>query len=309
MKKLIGLAAIPAIALAASAFAFAPAASAATAGTPTVVATGTIHLNTRNLYLDDRANNTVEGAAVVVWQGNGGAAQVWQLMSDGTIRHNGLCLDVAGASKAAGAKIDLWRCNGGANQWWAFGFTPHSDEPTIYDSAILNPVSRKVLNDPRYGGNGTQQILWADSSYGPGGRLGGSDNEVWSLTTLPPPWGVSFQGVSCDQETGTLFGTVGSVNVTGGPVNGTYTDIDVYVNGVRVGDVAGPTQWPPGDTWPGFGKAGGDGFFMSGNFQPNTTYTLTARIRSGATVLATSAPYTLVMPGSDDTSWSGCFEE
>ena len=118
------------------------------------------------LNLDDRNNSSANGAVVQVWQPTGGVPnQVWQIMSNGTIHHNGLCLDVSGAKKTNGAKIDLWTCNGGANQQWK-----------TTGSRITNPVSGKVVNDAGYGGNGTQQVLWANV---------GTSNEVWSVTPVP----------------------------------------------------------------------------------------------------------------------------
>ena len=62
-------------------------------------------------YLDDRHNSSANGAIVQVWQRTGGPNQVWQVMSDGTIRHNGLCLTANGT--AEGTKVYLVACNGG----------------------------------------------------------------------------------------------------------------------------------------------------------------------------------------------------
>lgn len=226
MKKLTKLAgAVPVLALAASAFASAPAAQAATA--PTVTVSGTIHLTKLGLYLDDRGNSSTKGAVAQVEKPTGGASQIWQVMSDGTIRHNGLCLDVVGASKANGAKIDLWTCNGGANQVWK-----------IANSRITNPASGKVLNDAGYGGNGTQQVLWSNV---------GTTNEVWAVvaTPKPIPWGVSAAVTwsipsppSCLSEP-----SFNSEPVTG-PIGGTWTDIDTNINGVRVAD-NGPAAFGP----------------------------------------------------------------
>ena len=206
MKKLIGLAAIPAIALAASAFSFAPAAQAATTPGQTCKTVTTVTTHTHK---------------VITWK---------------RVRH--------------------------------------------HEVEVITIKTVKVI----------------------------THKTVCTRAPKPTPWGVSVQGVSCWQETSTLFAPFGAVNVTGGPVNGTYTDIDLYVNGVYVGDVTGPTSLPPGRTLPGFGKDGSDEFYMPGDFLPNTTYTVAVDIRNGATVLATSAPYTLVVPGSDDASWSRCFE-
>ena len=136
MKKLAIAAAILVIALAASAFTFAPAAHAPTpqAGTPTVTFSGTIHLTKMGLYLNDRGNSSTKGAVVQVWAANGGAAEVWQVMSDGTIRHNGLCLDVVGAKKTKGGEdrpLDLQRrCQPAVQHQELAGY-----EPSVRQSA------------------------------------------------------------------------------------------------------------------------------------------------------------------------------
>ena len=85
----------------------------------TVVYSGTIRLTKMGYCLDDRNNSSSNGAVVQVWRCTGGPNQVWQVMSDGTIRHNGLCLDAAGGGTANGTKVDLWACGtGNSNQQW-----------------------------------------------------------------------------------------------------------------------------------------------------------------------------------------------
>ena len=63
------------------------------------------------LYLDDRNNSSANGAIVQVWKRTGGPNQVWQVMSDGTIRHNGLCLTANGT--AEGTRCTSWHATGG----------------------------------------------------------------------------------------------------------------------------------------------------------------------------------------------------
>ena len=279
-KKLAVLATIPALALVASALTLAPNAFAATAGTPTVVLSGTIHLTKMGLYLDDRNNSSTKGAVVQVWKPTGGVNQVWQVMSDGTIRHNGLCLDVVGAKKTNGAKIDLWTCTGGANQQWR-----------TTGSRITNPVSGKVLNDAGNGGNGTQQVLWTSV---------GTNNEMWSVvpTPKPVPWGASVVvlGWTYPAPPNCLSEPEPAVIVTG-PVNGVFTDVDTYINGVLVDDI-GPYYDSLNQNHP----------WAAGNFYnvplAPGTYTMTIDIRNGATVLATTAPYKLVVPPAQ----TGCVQ-
>ena len=129
----------------------------------TVVYSGTIRLTKMGYCLDDRNNSGVNGAVVQVWRCTGGPNQVWQVMSDGTIRHNGLCLDAAGGGTKNGTKVDLWAYGSGKpNQQW-----------NTKNWRVTNPPSGKVLNDAGYGGNGTQQVLWSYT---------GTINEIWATS-------------------------------------------------------------------------------------------------------------------------------
>jgi len=227
----------------------------------------TIQLTKMGLYLDDRGNSSTKGAVVQVWKGTGGLNQVWQVMSDGTIRHNGLCLDVVGASKSNGAKIDLWTCTGGANQQF-----------NTRNWRVTNPVSGKVLNDAGYGGNGTQQVLWSNV---------GTNNEIWGVT----PWGITVGPISWADLPSPPSCTFGDPQLDGailtGPANGVWTDMDTNINGVRTFD-GGPYY----HVLNGIPRAGS----LGGIPELPGTYSLTLDIRNGATVLATSAPVTLVVP-------------
>jgi fibronectin type 3 domain-containing protein len=132
-----------------------------------VVYSGTIRLIKMGYCLDDRNSRSASGAVVQVWRCTGGPNQVWQVMSDGTIRHNGLCLEAPGT--ANGTKVVLATCTPGAplgpdQQWntkdWRVNYT--------------NPSAvGKVLNDAGYGGNGTQQVLWSNT---------GTINEIWATS-------------------------------------------------------------------------------------------------------------------------------
>ena len=128
---------------------------------PAVVYSGTIRLTQIGLYLDDRHNSSANGAIVQVWQRTGGPNQVWQVMSDGTIRHNGLCLT------AEATKVYLVACNGGSNQLWS------TQKRRLTKWIATNPAQNRVLNDTGYGGNGTQQELWFNT---------GTRNEIWATS-------------------------------------------------------------------------------------------------------------------------------
>jgi len=136
-----------------------------TEATSAVTYSGTIRLSKMGYCLDDRNNSGSNGAVVQVWGCNGLASQVWQVMSDGTIRHNGLCLDAVGSGTANGTKVQLWACTGGANQQWdTKGFRIHYDNPA---------AAGKVLDDTGYGGDGTRQQIWANT---------GSINQIWATS-------------------------------------------------------------------------------------------------------------------------------
>jgi hypothetical protein len=148
---------------------YAPASSTATItvgpAAPAVTYSGTIRLSKMGYCLDDRNNSSSNGAVVQVWRCNGLPSQRWQVMSDGTIRHNGLCLDAVGSGTANGTKVQLWACTGRSNQEWdTRGYRIHYDNPA---------ATGKVLDDTGYGGNGTQQQIWANT---------GTINQIWATS-------------------------------------------------------------------------------------------------------------------------------
>jgi hypothetical protein len=131
--------------------------------TATATYTGTIRLIHLGLCLDDRNNSSTDGAIVQVWRCNGLSNQVWQVMSNGTIMHNGLCLDARGQGTASGTRVQLWSCTGHGNQQWdTRSWRIHYDNPLS---------SGQVLDDTAWGGNGTQQEIYANN---------GGNNQVWA---------------------------------------------------------------------------------------------------------------------------------
>jgi beta-glucosidase len=134
------------------------------AATPTGTATytGTIRLYKLGYCLDDRANSSTPGAVVQIWRCNGLPNQVWQVMSNGTIVHNGLCLDARGYGFTSGTKVQLWTCTGNPNQEWdTRNFHVNYDNPS---------GPGQVLDDTAWGGNGTQQEIYANN---------GGANQLW----------------------------------------------------------------------------------------------------------------------------------
>jgi RHS repeat-associated protein len=133
--------------------------SAASAGTATGTApnpaapgapSGAVTNGIAGKCLDDSGDSTTAGGKVDIYSCSGGAAQVWTVQSDGTIRINGQCLDVKGQGTANGTLVDHYTCVGQANQQWKAG-SGHS---------LVNPVSGMCLSDPDASTtDGTQLII------------------------------------------------------------------------------------------------------------------------------------------------------
>ena len=130
--------------------------ASAPAGTATY--TGTIRLYKLGMCLDDRFNRSTSGAIVQVWRCNGSLNQQWQVMSNGTIMHNGMCLDARGLGTTSGTKVQLWSCTGKGNQQW---------DTRNWHINYDNPAaSSEVLDDTGWGGEGTQQDIYANNGGG-----------------------------------------------------------------------------------------------------------------------------------------------
>ncbi|MFJ8623263.1 ricin-type beta-trefoil lectin domain protein [Kitasatospora sp. NPDC093550] len=102
------------------------------------------------------------GAAVQLWACDGGTEQVWT-RTNGTLTHNGRCLDVTGQGTVNGTRVELWDCNGGANQQW----TPQPD------GTLKSAQSGRCLDDPAGAtANGTPLEIW---------DCNGGANQRWTL--------------------------------------------------------------------------------------------------------------------------------
>jgi hypothetical protein len=133
--------------------------------TGTTTYSGTIQLPKLKLCLDDRYNSSTPGAIVQVWRCNGSQNQQWQVLSNGTIMHNGMCLDARGLGTTNGTKVQLWSCTGKGNQQWdTSGWRIHYDNPA---------ASGEVLDDTGWGGEGTQQDIYANN---------GGANQFWKTS-------------------------------------------------------------------------------------------------------------------------------
>ncbi|MET8847000.1 RICIN domain-containing protein [Amycolatopsis sp. NPDC004625] len=70
--------------------------------------------------LDVSGVSTTPGAAVQIWDCNGGTNQSWTRSSarELTVYNGTRCLDASGQGTTPGTKIVIWNCNGQANQQW-----------------------------------------------------------------------------------------------------------------------------------------------------------------------------------------------
>ena len=124
-------------------------------------------------------------------------------------------------------------------------------------------------------------------------------------TTPPPkvtPWGVSVETITWQPpspQNGCVSQPSIYTNVTG-PATGTFADIDTSIPGVGTADYGPYAFTPHANFWAGTPGA------MGGAYVPMVpgSYMVTVDIRNGATVLATSAPYKLVVPPAQ----TGCVQ-
>ncbi|MEU1287634.1 ricin-type beta-trefoil lectin domain protein [Kitasatospora sp. NPDC005856] len=108
------------------------------------------------------AADDTSGAAVQLWACDGSAQQVWT-RTNGTLTHNGKCLDVIGGGTVNGTKVELWDCHGGANQQW----TPQPD------GSLRSDQSGRCLDDPAAAtADGTPLEIW---------DCNGGANQRWTL--------------------------------------------------------------------------------------------------------------------------------
>ncbi|QMU68363.1 polymorphic toxin-type HINT domain-containing protein [Streptacidiphilus sp. P02-A3a] len=103
------------------------------------------------LCLADPANATTAGTQMILW-GCGSGGQTFAIGTDGTVRVNGVCLDLSGTN------VVLNPCSGAASQNWK----------TTTGGTLVNVSTGKCLADPS-GNNtpgGAKQIIWTCGSGG-----------------------------------------------------------------------------------------------------------------------------------------------
>lgn len=107
------------------------------------------------------ARNVTDGARLELQDCTGGAWQTWDFRPDGTVRAQGLCMDVAWGSVANGAAIQMANCNNGPAQ--RFVLSGAGD--------LVNPQADKCVDAKDLGtGAGTPLQLW---------DCAGTTNQKW----------------------------------------------------------------------------------------------------------------------------------
>ncbi|MER6536467.1 RICIN domain-containing protein [Streptomyces sp900105755] len=109
------------------------------------------------------AHKASDGSPLTLQGCAGDAWQKWVFASDGTVRSEGMCLDIANASSDNGATIQLARCNGG----WAQQFNLNSSHDLV-NTRIGMCVDAKDMGTAA----GTRLQLW---------ECGGTSNQKWHL--------------------------------------------------------------------------------------------------------------------------------
>lgn len=109
------------------------------------------------------AHEASDGSPLTLQSCGGSAWQKWVFASDGTVRSEGMCMDIANASNDDGATIQLARCNGG----WAQKFNLNSSHDLV-NTRIGMCVDAKDMGTAA----GTRLQLW---------ECGGTSNQKWHL--------------------------------------------------------------------------------------------------------------------------------
>jgi hypothetical protein len=121
----------------------------------------------KGMCLDNERGGTADGNRIQVWECNeisGGAAQKFEIRTDGTIRTAGKCLDATSAGTANGTPIQLATCHDHPAQQ----FLPRAD------GSLYNPVSGRCV-DASDMVNGIQPYLWECNRTNP---------QRWTIPTL-----------------------------------------------------------------------------------------------------------------------------
>lgn len=126
--------------------------------------------------LNDVGNQSASGTQAEVWPCNGGAAQHWTYVQDGTLRIHGRCLTAPGSSPVSGTKTELEACTGAPRQQWQPAY-PRAISPSLAASptTLINPWSKMCLADPALA-TGTRVVIRT---------CAGSAAQSWTLPAGP----------------------------------------------------------------------------------------------------------------------------
>lgn len=102
------------------------------------------------------------GAPLTIRTCDGSADQRWEFPSDGTVRSQGLCMDLVGASKDDGTAIRVAACTGAASQQFHLNTT---------DDLVAEFAVKCVDVYDRQSADGTRAILWPCT---------GAANQTWT---------------------------------------------------------------------------------------------------------------------------------
>jgi Ricin-type beta-trefoil lectin domain/Domain of unknown function (DUF5050) len=122
--------------------------------------------------IDDASHSAANDSPIVIWDCNSTPDEYFTAEADGTIQVKGKCLDIYRDEKTNKAPVELYACKpagSDANQIWQLAGT-----------TLVNPVSGKCLDDPRFNTtDGTQLIIYT---------CNGGPNQDWTLSAATTPF-------------------------------------------------------------------------------------------------------------------------
>jgi GH25 family lysozyme M1 (1,4-beta-N-acetylmuramidase) len=154
---------------------------------------GMVRLDFDGKCLNDVGNLSADGTQADIWTCNGGTAQLWTYVQDGTLRIHGKCLTVPSGS-ASGAKVVLGSCTDIGRQKWRVVY-PRSVNPSAGSVAttLYNPTSGMCMTDPAFSKtNGTRVVV---------SSCNGQRDESWALPGGPAASGIPGK---CLDDSGNL---------------------------------------------------------------------------------------------------------
>ncbi len=153
---------------------------------------------------------------------NNGKTQQWTLLSDGTIRNNGYCLDVKYSGTTLRTPVWLYPCNGSVAQQWKLSAS----------GEIVNPHSNLCLDDS-YSSSSDGNTIWIWT-------CNHTDAQKWTplktivLTIMPKP--------TVNPASTLNLSPLPTASLTPSPPQGGQTSVDPSGQPAPVGNLAGWKQ-------------------------------------------------------------------